>query len=459
MRKYKIVLVFTLLAFINYKCQKKSKQLFNKNLPVAVVEAIEKRIEEGINPSIALALIDSSGIQYFNFGKTADNGLEVNRNTVYEIGSISKVFTAILLAQQVLNDELKLDDEANAFLPDSIRIPVMGDKEITFGNLSDHTSGLPRMPGNFAPSNLNNPYSDYTVEQMYEFISNYTPIRAVGSEYEYSNLAQGLLGNLLARNKNTIYEELMVKTIADPLELKDTRIVLTEKMRENLALGHSGGHIVENWDIPTLAGAGGIRSSTFDMAIFISANLGYTNTELIKAMELTHKVRHNKAGELSVGLGWHIKEGSNGDIIWHNGGTGGYRAFAGFVKESGQGVVLLTNSTNGADDIGLNLLDPDSDLAELKFKSDAIELPETTLKRYIGVYEVEPEFLITLTLEGSQLFAQGTGQEKSPIYPESKFKFFSPLDGIEITFQIEEQQVKSLEVIQNGNKIPAKKIK
>lgn len=459
MRKYKIILVFILLAIVNYNCQKKSKQLYNKNLPVAVVEAIEKRIEEGINPSMALALIDSSGIQYFNFGKTADDGMEVNRNTVYEIGSISKVFTAILLAQQVLDDELKLNDEINDFLPDSIKIPVMGDTEITFGNLSDHTSGLPRMPDNFAPSNPNNPYLDYTIEQMYEFISNYTPIRAVGSEYEYSNLAQGLLGNLLARNKNTTYEELMVKTIAGPLELKDTRIVLTEKMRENLALGHSGGQIVENWDIPTLAGAGGIRSSTFDMANFISANIGYTNTELTKAMELTHKVRHHKAGEMSVGLGWHIKEGSNGDIIWHNGGTGGYRAFAGFVKESGQGVVLLTNSTNGADDVGLNLLDPESDLAELKFKSDAIELPEKILKRYLGVYEIEPNFFITLTLEGSQLFARGTGQEKSPIYPESNVNFFSPIDGIEITFQIEEQQVKSLEVIQNGNKIPAKKIK
>ena len=272
MRKYKIILVFILLAIVNYNCQKKSKQLYNKNLPVAVVEAIEKRIEEGINPSIALALIDSSGIQYFNFGKTADDGMEVNRNTVYEIGSISKVFTAILLAQQVLDDELKLNDEINDFLPDSIKIPVMGDTEITFGNLSDHTSGLPRMPDNFAPSNPNNPYLDYTIEQMYEFISNYTPIRAVGSEYEYSNLAQGLLGNLLARNKNTTYEELMVKTIAGPLELKDTRIVLTEKMRENLALGHSGGQIVENWDIPTLAGAGGIRSSTFNMANFININ-------------------------------------------------------------------------------------------------------------------------------------------------------------------------------------------
>ena len=140
LRKCKIILTFILLAFVGYNCQNKSKQLYSKNLPVAVVEAIEKRIEEGINPSIALALIDSSGVQYFSFGKTAADGMEVNRNNVYEIGSISKVFTAILLVQQVLDDELKLNDEINDFLPDSIKIPVMGDTEITFGNLSDHTS-------------------------------------------------------------------------------------------------------------------------------------------------------------------------------------------------------------------------------------------------------------------------------------------------------------------------------
>ncbi|WP_027066616.1 serine hydrolase [Maribacter sp. Hel_I_7] len=461
MRKYKIILAFILLAFINYKCQNKSKQLFNKNLPVKVVEAIEKRIEEGLNPSISLALIDSSGVQYFSFGKTADGGMEVNKNTIYEIGSISKVFTAILLAQQVLDEDLKLDDEVNTFLPDSIKLPVMGDTEITFGNLSDHTSGLPRMPANFAPVNPNNPYSDYTVEQMYEFISSYTPIRIVGSEYEYSNLAQGLLGNLLARNKNSTYEELMVETIADPLEMKDTRVELTQKMKNNMALGHSGGHIVENWDISTLAGAGGIRSSTFDMAKFISANLGYIDSELNKSMELTHKVRHHKAGEMSVALAWHIKKGTNGDVVWHNGGTGGYRAFAGFVNESGQGVVLLTNSTNDADDIGLKLLDPESDLADLKFKSDAIELPETILERYIGVYEVESDFSITLTititLEGSQLFAQVTGQEKSELYPENETKFFEPIDRYDLSFQIKERQVESLEIFQGGQKILAKK--
>lgn len=364
MKRY-IEILLVLLISITIQCQKNPEKGDKKILPSEVIMTIEKRIEEGFTPSITLAIIDSSGTQYFNFGKTAKTGKQVDENTIYEIGSITKVFTGILLAQQVLDGDLRLEDKINSYLPEDIKVPVMGDTEITFGHLTDHTSGFPRMPANFTPANPQNPFADYSVDQMYEFISSYKPVRTVGSEYEYSNLAQGLLGYLLAMNKNRTYEELMIETIADPLDMNDTRIELTERMKENLALGHSGGEVVENWDIPTLAGAGAIRSSTSDMAKFISANLGYINTSLYEAMKLSHKVRHDKAGELSVAMGWHIKKGENGDMIWHNGGTGGYRSFVGFVKETGKGVVLLSNSSTGSDDIGFYLLDPGSELADL----------------------------------------------------------------------------------------------
>jgi CubicO group peptidase (beta-lactamase class C family) len=459
MKRYSITCILLLLAFFHYTCQQSPKKFDQEGLPPEVVETIYKRVAEGVTPSMALALIDSSGVRYFNFGKTAADGNAVDENTIYEIGSISKVFTGILLAQQVLNGALRLDDPINEFLPDSVVVPVLiGSTEITFGNLTDHTSGLPGMPDNFEPANPNNPYADYTVEQLYEFISTYTPTRAVGTAYEYSNLAQGLLGQLLAKNKNTNYEALMVETIANPLDMNDTRIELTEQMKKHLALGHSGGQVVENWDIPTLAGAGAIRSSTADMAKFIAANLGYRNTKLAKAMELSHKTRHDKAGDMSVAMAWHIKKGAHGAVIWHNGGTGGYRTFAGFIKESGKGVVLLTNSSRGADDIGFHLLDPESKLETLKFKSDAVVVPETTLEKYVGVYELEPEFTITLTKETTHLFAQATGQEKFEIYAENDTLFFQPSIGVELSFQHTEGNVEGLTLIQGGQKIPGKKI-
>jgi len=456
MKRYRITLIILLISFVTVQCQESPEKTDKKGLPAEVVETIERRIEEGLTPSIALAIIDSSGIQYFNFGKTAKNGQEVDENTIYEIGSISKVFTGILLAQQVLDGDLKLEDEINNFLPDDIKVPVMGDTEITFGNLTDHTSGFPRMPDNFNPANPNNPFADYTVDQMYEFISNYQAIRTVGSEYEYSNLAQGLLGHLLTMNKNSTYEELMVQTIAKPLYMNDTRIELTKRMKENLALGHSGGKVVENWDIPTLAGAGALRSSTSDMAKFISANLGYGNTSLLEAMELSHQIRHDKAGEMSVAMAWHIKKGDNGDVIWHNGGTGGYRTFTGFVKETSKGVVLLSNSSTGADDIGFYLLDSGSELA--KFKNEGVDLPKSTLEQYVGLYELQPEFKITITKEGKQLFGQATGQERFKIYPENDTVFYLTVVEAKIAFQLKKGAIESLTLFQGGQEMLGKKI-
>ncbi len=446
------------LATVGCRCQHDHQPKKGGSLPIEVVQKIERLISEGITPSVALATIDSSGVQYFNFGKTTFEGTEVDKNTVYEIGSISKVFTSILLAKKVLEDDLKLNDEISTLLPDSVIVPIIGDVEITLGNLSDHTSGLPRMPMNFKPANPNNPYADYTVNQLYDFIATYEPVRSVGSEYEYSNLAVGLLGHLLAVKDNITYENLMVRDIAEPLKMNDTRIEFTKGMKDRLASGHSGGAIVENWDIPTLAGAGAIRSSTSDMAKFISCNLGYIDTPLREAMEFSHKPRHQKAGTMSVAMGWHIKKGEKGNVIWHNGGTGGYRAFAGFVKETGKGIVLLTNSTTGLDDIGFYLLDPGSQLIDRKFKNDAVELPENTLEKYVGVYELLPEFKITVSRKGTQLFTQATGQGKIEIYAESETIFFPTVVEAKLSFQIKDGIVESLTLFQGGQEIIGKKI-
>ncbi len=458
MKRYQFTLIILLISVISCRCQEGRQKNEKDGLPHEIIKTIENRIEGGITPSIALAIIDSSGVQYYNFCKTSEDGTEADENSIYEIGSISKVFTGILLAQQVLDGDLRLQDKINDLLPDSIKVPVMGDKEITLGDLTDHTSGLPRMPENFAPANPNNPYADYTVAQMYEFISDYQPTRKVGAQYEYSNLAQGLLGHLLAMNRNTTYEELMIQTIANPLEMHDTRIEFTPSMLEHLAMGHSGGRVVENWDIPTFAGAGGIRSSSADMAKFISANLGYVKTPLAEAMELSHQVRHHKAGNMSVAMGWHIRKGESGDVIWHNGGTGGYRAFIGFVKETGVGVVLLTNASVDNDDIGFYLLDSGSELAEVQAKSDAVDLPEATLEQYVGVYELLPEFKIRITKEGNQLFGQVTGQGRFEMYPENDTDFFLTVVKAEITFQLKEDIVESLTLYQGGQTIVGKKI-
>jgi CubicO group peptidase (beta-lactamase class C family) len=338
-----------------------------KALPTEVVTSINARINNGYSPSIAIGIIDKDGPQYYLFGTKTAGGQPVNEHTIYEIGSISKTFTGILLAQAVLDGQVKTDDPAQKYLPEGVKLPTRDGKQITLGHLSDHTSALARMPTNFTPKDPANPYADYTVEQMYAFLNGYTLPRDIGVQYEYSNLAQGLLGHILSLRAGTSYETLMLNKIATPLGMKETKITFDEKMKQNLAMGYSQGVQVSNWDIPTLAGAGAIRSSVHDMLIYLQANMGLKKSKLYPAMQLAHQARHDKpGGGTRVGLGWHISKGAEGDVVWHNGGTGGYRTFAGYVQETGKGVVVLTNSDKGADDLGLHLLNSTAKLIEVK---------------------------------------------------------------------------------------------
>jgi len=422
-----------------------------------IIESIEKRIRLGYHPSVAIAYIDSSGVSFFNFGKTSFQGSPVDEHTIYEIGSITKTFTAVLLAKSVRNGDVGLDDPITNYLPDSIEFTT-NYSQITLAQLSDHTSSLPRLPDNMNWSNPYNPYADYTIGKLYSFLTKFQPAREPGTQYEYSNLAVGLLGNLLATTKGKRYEALVKEGILNPLKMEETFITLNNEMQQNLAKGHAGGQQVPNWDLPALAGAGALRSSTSDMATYVAENLGFGSTELYPAMQLTHTERHRK-GTSGVGLGWHIMEGSKGNVICHNGGTGGYRSFVGFVKETGQGVVVLTNSTEPVDDIGFKILDPTRQLRKVLTAEDAVQVNETVLQSYSGVYKLTPALDITISNEGEQLFAQATGQMRFQVFAENDTSFFYTITPAELLFHIEGDKVKKLTLIQGGQEIIGAKIK
>ena len=335
-----------------------------KSLPDHVEENIAKRIEYELNPGIAIGIVDETGSRAYVFGANSLNGAKSTRHSIYEIGSISKVFTAILLADQVLKGNMSLDDPISKYLPAEVDVPEYNGQSITLGHLSDHTSSLPRMPDNFAPADPDNPYADYTPELLYDFLSRVKLTREIGSEYEYSNLAQGLLGHILELKTGKTYEQLLREIITGPLGMNETRVALDQHMQKNLAIGYNDGQETPNWDIATLTGAGGIRSSVHDMMLFLSANLGLTTSSLAQAMNVTHQARHDKAGNVSVGLGWHIRidREQEQEYITHNGATGGYRAFSAINKKKKLGVVVLTNSNHGADDIGRFLMGASDEL-------------------------------------------------------------------------------------------------
>ena len=358
MKKYIVTLFLFTGLFVGSQAQEFLSQEVKDN--------IKMRVDNGTHPAIVVGVINGNGMHYYSYGvKSLTTAEPVDEHSVFEIGSITKTFTGIILADMILKGKVSLDDPLQKYLPEGITAPTRNGASIKLVHLSNHTSSLPRLPGNFSPANPANPYVDYSEKQLYDFLESYQLPRDIGSQYEYSNYAVGLLGQLLARKQGMNYEELMVNVIAKPLGLPNTRITLTPEMKKNLAMGHSKGVQVENWDITTLAGAGAIRSSAADLLNYLRANMGKVRTDLYPAMQFSHKNSRGEDANPMVGLGWHIKVADGLEVVLHNGGTGGYRTFAGFIKGGDKGVVVLANSSASADDIGMHLLNPKVPLKEM----------------------------------------------------------------------------------------------
>ncbi|MEX0678673.1 MAG: serine hydrolase [Pirellulales bacterium] len=409
---------------------------------------------------VAVGLIDEKGTQFAGYGRVSEtNDARPGPDTLFEIGSITKVFTGLILAKMAEDHAVALDDPVQKLLGDSITVPK-GKREITVLDLSTHSSGLPRMPAIFNPKDPGNPYADYTVEQLAKFLSSHELRREPGERYEYSNLAVGLLGHALAVKNDTTYEELLTKTVCAPLGLGDTVITLDDAHKSRLAEGHDyDGKPVSNWDLPTLAGAGAIRSTTGDMLRFLAANLGLAETPLDAAIRASHTVHFKNADAGNdLALGWHFARKQS--ILWHNGGTGGYHSYAAFSPDKKTGVVVLGSSSTGrVDALGMKLF-------KLLETGDAepIELPKSIalaaedLEPLVGSYQLGPHSTAKVSREGDRLFLQLTGQPRIGLYPQTKTRFYCR--PVEASFDFEaggDGKIERMVIHQNGQDTPAKR--
>ncbi len=412
---------------------------------------------------IVVGVLEADGTRRVVGHGTFDAGDKraVDGDTLFEIGSATKVFTALLLADAVTRGEVALTDPVAKFLPAEVKVPERGGKKITLQDLSMHVSALPRMPTNFAPKDNANPYADYSVQQLYAFLSGYELPRDIGSEYEYSNLAVGLLGHVLARRAGMDYETLVKKRITEPLAMKSTAITLSDAMKGRLAIGHDQELArAANWDIPTLAGAGALRSSANDLLEFLAAFLGMKKTPLAPAMAATLQPRKPAgSADMQIALGWHVRTTpGGGEILWHNGGTGGYRSFMAFDPKARTGVVVLSNTSTagGVDDIGGHLLDASLPLAAPPHKE--VKIDAKLLDAYVGHYELAPNFILSVIREGDRLFTQATGQPKFEVFPESDRKFFIKAFDAQITFDTAvDGRSPGITLHQGGRDLPAKR--
>jgi D-alanyl-D-alanine-carboxypeptidase/D-alanyl-D-alanine-endopeptidase len=401
---------------------------------------------------IVAATFDSGRQNIVTYGRSgASNDRPLDGDTVFEIGSITKVFTALLLTEMVTRGDVALDDPVSKYLPDDVKMPGRNGKQITLLDLATYSSGLPRLPDGI-PNFGDNPYASYTVEQLYAFLSNHTLRFDPGTHYEYANLGFGLLGHVLALKADASYEDLLLSRVCAPLGLADTRITLTGSMHERLAQGHQSSlKPTSNWDLPTLAGTGALRSTANDLLKFMKATcLSEAGAPLRPAIDLLLKTRRpTDLPNQMVGLGWFVRSGNDDELVWKDGETGGYASFMGFSTRLHSGAVVLSNSTNLIDDIGLKLTNP---VYKITQYPPEVAVDPAILASYQGTYQMTPKFALAIRAEAGRLFVRGTGQPEFELFAESDNRFFMRfVDAQGTFFQNKDGKVDRLLWHQNGS--------
>jgi CubicO group peptidase (beta-lactamase class C family) len=384
--------------------------------------------------ALVVGVVEPAGRRLFVRGPAqAGNDETVDGDTIFEIGSVTKVFTALLLADMVRRNEVSLNDPVAKYLPAEVKLPQRG-RAMTLLDLATHTSGLPRVVSNVAVTDFNNPNAGLTQAQFLQSVESYELTRDVGSAYDYSNAGYELLGIALAAAGGADYETLLKSRILDPLHLKDTRLSPSAEEKDLLASGYDE-HLdpLQRAPLPTLYGSEGLRSTANDLLDFLEAEIGIKKTPLAGAMADTLRTRRpTQYLELKAALGWQIALLDGLEIVWHSGQTPGFRAFVGFSPELKAGVVVLSNSNNAIDDIGVHLLDKKAPLRTLRREAP---VNPGVFDNYIGQYQVSATFTLSVTRDGNRLYIQGTGQPRAELFAEDNEKFFLRAVNGEVTFQ------------------------
>lgn len=390
---------------------------------------------------VVVGLIEPDGRRVLSYGTMSlEKKRPVGGKTVFEVGSITKVFTALLLSEMAQKREVALDDPVEKYLPAGVHLHALHGRKITLADLATHTSGLPLRPTNLVSKNRHNPYAGYSVELLDRFVSSFVPKDEAGTHYEYSNVGYGLLGQALERRVGKSFADRIRTRITEPLAMHDTGIAFTPEIEQRMATGYSDDlKSAPRWDFGALAAAGALHSTADDLLNLLEAFLGYRKSPLKPAMDAMLKTRRPGGMQPSneIALAWNVFSDHGHEIAWKNGSVGGYRAFLGYDAKARCGVVALTNAQSalGADDIGLHLLDSEIPVdLSIPRPHHEITLAPAILDRYVGRYRYSPSDAISVTRVGNDLVATLATGEKLEFFAEGERDFFAKSIDVQITF-------------------------
>lgn len=423
-------------------------------------------VEQQVVDGMTVGVLKDGEQALLGYGALGEGRGRPDADTIYEIGSITKLFTGLLLADAVVEGLVALDQPVGELLPRGVTMPARGDNAIRVLHLATHSSGLPRLPDNLDLSKHKNPYAAYGGRELADFLAGHRLRRGPGEKAEYSNLGMGLLGQVVARQRSLTYAAALRQRIAAPLGLADTTITLSDEQRSRLAKGHaSHGEAVGGWDFDTLAGCGAVRSSARDMLRFAAAHLDPPDGPLGEAIELAWRVHQEPLadGDFAMGLAWHVAR--DGSTRWHNGQTGGYHGMMLVSRPLDAAVVVLANTATGeVDTLAQNLVMMLAGVDVEPRKPDegppgTVDVPVEVMRRYAGTYRLAPGAVFTVSENGGRLMVGLTGQPTFQVFPRSETEWFYTVVEATLTFDVNLRgRATAVTLFQNGVRQRAKRI-
>lgn len=425
----------------------------NAQIPAEVTEEIDKRVSEGEYPSVVIGMYKDGKASYYAAGyQNIETKKLATEETLYEIGSITKTFTSLLLAKLAVEKKLRIDDPIARYLPDSLKLKDKAGTEITFKDLSTHTSGLLRLPFGYNPEDWNNPYLGYKREQLFLYLSKFEP-GEVGTTNSYSNLAVGLLGETLAIIEDTPYTTLIQSEILEPLRLNHTYFEISQEQQPYFATPYAKDKAVSSWEFDVMAPAGALRSNIKDL---ISYGASYLNKNpLSKAQALTTETHFEATDAPTQGLAW-FKEGST---ISHGGGTGGFLTHLVVDLENQVVAAVMTNTAdNSASDLANYLIDSEKNPL-FNETMPVLEISEEELQFYTGNYANKQYGLnFVVSVSNKTLHVKLNTQRAVPAEYIGNHTFQNDTVKAQIVFTVENDMPAALTLVQGGQKIVCKKI-
>lgn len=376
---------------------------------------------------------------------------------LFEIGSISKVFTGILLADAVVEGRLALDDTLAERLPVRFRNPATG--ALTLRELATHTSCLPRLPSNMVGAGLADPYARYDRKALYAYLADAKLDAEPPCTADYSNLGFGVLGVVLEEAYGKPWAALVAEKIAGPLGMPDTVQELSAEQAARFALPWDGAEAAHPWSFQAMAGAGALRSTLGDLAKLADAFLAGAKGPLGAAWPVLaggYAAMPAEGGEIGLALVHgevRAEDGGNEPAYWHDGGTGGYRATLQVRPASGRAFVVLASNARAVPQAWLASWQGGT--AEPAAPTE-VELPARVLDQYPGVYPIDRSARFTVLRRGDGLAVRLTGQSFLPVFPSAQDEFFYKAVDARLSFRRDaDGKVSGVTLHQNGRDVPA----